>query len=40
MSKKYPNEWLFIVKPKILEDTTTLVSGIVQINGQTNAYRI
>lgn len=31
MSKTYLNEWLFIVEPEIREDTTTLVSGIVQV---------
>ena len=31
-SKKYPNEWLSIVEPKIRKDTTTLVSGIVQVH--------
>jgi hypothetical protein len=25
MSKKYPNEWLFIISPKIREDTNHLV---------------
>ena len=28
MSKKYPNEWLFIIEPETRENTTHLVSGI------------
>ena len=34
MSKKYPNEWLFIVKPEIREDTPTVVSDIVQVHSK------
>ncbi|MDE0087314.1 MAG: hypothetical protein OXU23_16450 [Candidatus Poribacteria bacterium] len=30
MERKYPNEWLFIIEPKTRENTTHLVSGIVQ----------
>ena len=32
MSKKYPNEWLFIIEPKTRENTTHLASGIVQVH--------
>ncbi len=35
MSKKYPNEWLFIIQPKTREDTTHLVSGIVQVHSKS-----
>ena len=35
MSKKYPNEWLFIVEPKTRENTTHLVSGIVQVHSKS-----
>ena len=35
MSKKYPNEWLFIIKPKTRENTTHLVSGIVQVHSKS-----
>lgn len=30
MVEKYPNQWLFIVEPEICEDTSELISGIVQ----------
>ena len=32
MSKKYPNEWLFIIEPITRKNTTQLVSGIVQVH--------
>ena len=32
MFEKYPNEWLFIVEPEICEQTTQLMSGIVQVH--------
>ena len=32
MSKKYPNEWLFIIDPETRENTTSLVSGVVQVH--------
>lgn len=35
MSKKYPNEWLFIIKPKTRKNTTHLVSGIVQVHSKS-----
>ena len=35
MSKKYPNEWLFIIEPEIRENTTHLVSGIVQVHSKS-----
>ena len=35
MSKKYPNEWLFIIDPKTNENTTHLVSGIVQVHSKS-----
>ena len=35
MSKKYPNEWLFIIQPKTHENTTHLVSGIVQVHSKS-----
>ena len=35
MSKKYPNEWLFIIAPKTRENTTHLVSGIVQVHSKS-----
>ncbi len=35
MSKKYPNEWLFIIEPKTRENTTRLVSGIVQVHSKS-----
>ena len=35
MSKKYPNEWLFIIEPKTRENTTHLVSGIVQVHSKS-----
>ena len=35
MSKKYPNEWLFITEPKTQENTTHLVSGIVQVHSKS-----
>ena len=34
-SKKYPNEWLFIIEPKTRENTTHLVSGIVQVHSKS-----
>ena len=34
-SKKYPNEWLFIIDPKTRENTTHLVSGIVQVHSKS-----
>ena len=35
MSKKYPNEWLFIIEPITRENTTHLVSGIVQVHSRS-----
>jgi len=35
MSNKHPNEWLFIIEPEIRENTTTLVSGIVQVHSKS-----
>ena len=35
MSKEYPNEWLFIIKPETRENTTHLVSGIVQVHSKS-----
>ena len=35
MSKKYPNEWLFIIYPETRENTTHLVSGIVQVHSKS-----
>lgn len=35
MSKKYPNEWLFIIEPETRENTTHLVSGIVQVHSKS-----
>ena len=34
MLKKYPNEWLFIIDPETHENTTHLVSGIVQVHSK------
>lgn len=34
MSKKYPNEWLFIIAPKTRKNTTHLVSGIVRVHSK------
>lgn len=31
MMQKYPNQWLFIVEPKICENTSRLLSGIVRV---------
>ncbi len=31
MEEKYPNKWLFIIKPKCHKGTTQLKSGIVQV---------
>ena len=35
MSEKYPNEWLLIIEPKTRENTTHLVSGIVQVHSKS-----
>ena len=35
ISEKYPNEWLFIIQPKIRENTTHLVSEIVQVHSKS-----
>ena len=35
MPEKYPNEWLFIIRPKIRENMTHLVSGIVQVHSKS-----
>ena len=35
MAEKYPNEWLFIIEPKTRENTTHLVSGIVQVHSKS-----
>lgn len=35
MEVKYPNEWLFIIEPETLENTTQLVSGIVQVHSKS-----
>ena len=35
MSKKYPNEWLFITAPKARENTIHLVSGVVQVHSKS-----
>ena len=35
MERKYPNGWLFIIEPKTREDTTHLVSGIVQVHSKS-----
>ena len=35
MSKKYPHEWLFIIDPETRENTTHLVSGIVQVHSKS-----
>ena len=35
MSKKYPNEWLFIIQPKTRKNTTHLMSGIVQVHSKS-----
>ena len=35
MSKKYPHEWLFIIDPETHENTTHLVSGIVQVHSKS-----
>ena len=35
MSKKYPNEWLFIIDPETRENTTSLVSGIIQVHSKS-----
>ena len=35
MEQKYPNEWLFIIEPEISENTTHLVSGIVQVHSKS-----
>ena len=32
MEEKYPNMWLFIIKPENHEGTTQLKSGIVQLS--------
>ena len=37
MYKKYQNEWLFIIEPEIRENTTILVSGIVQVHSKSRA---
>lgn len=37
MSKKYPNEWLFIIEPKTRMNTTHLVSGIIQVHSKSRA---
>ena len=35
MSKKYPNEWLFIIEPETRANTTHLMSGIVQVHSKS-----
>ncbi len=35
MTKKYPNEWLFIIEPETRPNTTHLVSGIVQVHSKS-----
>ena len=35
MEQKYPNEWLLIIEPKTRENTTHLVSGIVQVHSKS-----
>ena len=35
MTEKYPNQWLFIVKPEICERTSQLISGIVQVHSSS-----
>ena len=35
MSKRYPDEWLFIIEPKVRANTTHLVSGIVQVHSKS-----
>lgn len=35
MSKKYPNEWLFIIAPKTRKNTTHLVSGMVRVHSKS-----
>ena len=35
MAEKYPNEWLFIIDPETRENTTHLVSGIVQVHSKS-----
>lgn len=35
MTKKYPNEWLFIIEPETRANTTHLVSGIVQVHSKS-----
>lgn len=37
MSKKYPNEWLFIIEPETRENTTHLVSGVVQVHSKSRS---
>lgn len=32
MYEKYPDEWLFIIQPKICKNTSQLLSGIVQVH--------
>ena len=35
MSKRYPNEWLFITAPKTRKNTTYLGSGGVQVHSKS-----
>lgn len=35
MFKKSPNEWLFIIEPETRENTTSLVSGVVQVHSKS-----
>ena len=35
IAEKYPNEWVFIIEPKTRENTTHLVSGIVQVHSKS-----
>ncbi len=35
MFEKYPDQWLFIIEPEICENTSQLLSGIVQVQSSS-----
>ena len=35
MSKRYPNQWLFIIQPKTRKNVTHLVSAVVQVHSKS-----
>ena len=35
MFEKYPDQWLFIIRPEICKNTSQLLSGIVQVRSSS-----